>query len=550
MSPATRPASTPRTPLGVRTLLYLAFAALCLVGAGLGVLGLDGMSRSLGGLDAVYKDRVVPLRDLKVISDQYSVSVVDAVHKVRDWALTPDQAAERMRKAQASINERWTAYRATSMSPAERELVARAEPLLEQGNALIDRMASSLEGGITSEVTTIASSELYPAIDPIAQVIQELTELQLELAHSTFEAQHAAYERLRLTIIAVIVAAVALSALVAGWFVRKVIMGPLDEARSFARRIAAGDLAADIRVHRMDEIGQLSEALREMRGALRDMVQLIGHNAERIAASSDELSGASAHIAEASEEQSQAASSMAAAVEQMTVSINHVADFAADARRMAEESGQASREGEGVINEVVQDISRIADSVNSAANVVRELGEHSREIASVVNVIREVADQTNLLALNAAIEAARAGEQGRGFAVVADEVRKLAERTAASTQDIARIVELITSGTDRAVGSMERQVDQVKNGVELAAKAGDAIGLINASSGKVVAAVGEISVALGEQSSASTELAQNVERIASMGEQNSGAVRDSAQSARELAGLAGELRQAVARFSL
>src|SRR5690606_13100144 len=106
-----------------------------------------------------------------------------------------------------------------------------------------------------------------------------------------------------------------------------------------------------------------------------------------------------------------------------------------------------------------------------------------------------------------------------GFAVVADEVRKLAERTAASTQDIARIVELITTGTERAVGSMEHQVEEVKSGVALAARAGETIGLINTASAKVVAAVGEISLALGEQSSASTEIAQNVERIAGMGEQ-------------------------------
>ncbi len=550
MSLSTHSQTPKSTVLGVRALLYLAFALLCLVGASLGLLGLNGMSRSLQGLDAVYQDRVVPLRSLKTISDEYAVSIVDAVHKVRDWALTPDQAAERMRRAQTNINAQWNAYRGSRMVPAERELVARAEPLLAQGDALIERMAGSLESGITSDVTIIAGSELYPAIDPIAQVIQELTDLQLNVARETYEAQNAEYQRLRLLIIGAIAAAIALSAVGAAWFVRRLIMGPLDEARDFARRIAGGDLAADIRVHRGDEIGQLSDALREMRAALREMVQLIGHNAEHIAGSSNELSGASARIAEASEEQSQAASSMAAAVEQMTVSINHVSDFASDARRMAEESGSASREGEGVINEVVQDIGRIAESVNAAAGVVRELGGHSREISSVVNVIREVADQTNLLALNAAIEAARAGEQGRGFAVVADEVRKLAERTAASTQDIARIVELITSGTDRAVSSMESQVKQVQTGVALAARAGEAIGLINASSGKVVAAVGEISVALGEQSSASTEIAQNVERIASMGEQNSGAVRESAQSARELAGLAGELRQAVARFRL
>ena len=536
--------------LTIRTRLYAAFGLLFLLAACIGALGLDGMGRTLSGLDSVYEDRVVPLRDLKVISDEYAVAVVDAAHKARDGALGPEQAGKRMREAQRTIAERWAAYRATRLVPAEEQLVARIEPLMKNADALIDRMAGALEKGWTSELHAVAANELYPTIDPVSGAISELIEVQLDVARQTYDEYHALYEKLWLLIVLAVAGSVAVGAAGSLWFIRSVVMGPLDEARDFARRIAGADLSSSIRVHRSDEIGQLALALREMQASLRGMVELIGHNAERIASSSEELSASSGHIAEASEEQSRAASSMAAAVEEMTVSINHVADFAADARRMAEESGAASREGEQVIGDVVADIGRIADSVDQASGVVRELGSHSREIASVVNVIREVAEQTNLLALNAAIEAARAGEQGRGFAVVADEVRKLAERTAASTQDIARIVELITTGTERAVGSMEHQVEEVKSGVALAARAGETIGLINAASAKVVAAVGEISLALGEQSSASTEIAQNVERIAGMGEQNSGAVRESAAAARDLAALAAELQQAVGRFRM
>ncbi len=539
-----------RRTLTIRTRLYAAFGLLFLLAAFVGALGLGGMGKTLQGLDSVYQDRVVPLRDLKVISDEYAVAVVDAAHKARDGAVGPEQAGKRMREAQRAIAERWAAYRATRLVPAEIQLVARVEPLMRQADALIERMAGALEKGWTSELHAVAANELYPTIDPLSEAIGALIEVQLDVARDTYEEYHGLYGMLQWLIIAVVGGSVAVGAAGSLWFIGSVIMGPLEEASGFARRIAAADLSTDIRVHRTDEIGRLAVALREMQAGLRDMVALIGSNAERIAASSEELSATSAHIAAASEEQSQSASSMAAAVEEMTVSINHVSEFAGDARRMAEESGSASREGAKVIREVVADIGRIAESVNQASGAVRELGGHSREISSVVNVIREVAEQTNLLALNAAIEAARAGEQGRGFAVVADEVRKLAERTAASTQDIARIVDMIMSGTDRAVHSMERQVEEVKSGVALAARAGETIGLINESSDKVVAAVGEISVALGEQSSASTEIAQNVERIAGMNEQNSGAVRESADAARGLAQLAAELQQAVGRFRL
>jgi methyl-accepting chemotaxis protein len=543
-------ASQESKAFSIRARLYALVVALLAVAAGLGLLGLNGMSRTLEGLQSVYEDRVVPLRDLKIISDEYAVSVVDAAHKVRDGVVEPKQAGANMRNAQQLVSERWAAFTATTLTPEEAALVERAELAMAQGNALIDRMAASLEKGWMSEINPIVANELYPVIDPISDVMGELIDLQLDVARATYDEYVDVYASLRMVTIAVIALSLAAGLIVAGWLIRSVVTRPLDEASAFARQIAGGDLSADIRIHRNDEIGALTRVLRDMQAELRSMVKLIGRKAQDIARSTEELSSSSDHISEATEQQSQAASSMAAAVEQLTVSINHVSDFANEARTMAAGSGEAAREGGKVIGDVVADIEHIAETVNQAAEAVRSLGGHSREIANMVNVIKEVADQTNLLALNAAIEAARAGEQGRGFAVVADEVRKLAERTTASTEDIARIVGLITSGTDRAVHSMEKQVDEVKVGVEKAGRAGDAIGRINKASDEVVAAVVEISTALKEQSSASTDIAQNVERIASMGEENSGAVRESNSAARNLAQLAEELKQSVMRFRL
>jgi hypothetical protein len=156
---------------------------------------------------------------------------------------------------------------------------------------------------------------------------------------------------------------------------------------------------------------------------------------------------------------------MAAGVEELAVSINILSDNARSTDSSVRETRELASQGREASGAAVSQMANIEQAVADAAGQIEHLGEASRQISSVVSVIREVADQTNLLALNAAIEAARAGEQGRGFAVVADEVRKLAERTAASTQEISRVVDSIQSGAGEAIAGMHAARGRVGEGV-------------------------------------------------------------------------------------
>ena len=406
-----------------------------------------------------------------------------------------------------------------------------------------ERLRTQYDGFYTS---------MLPASTRMGQILESMVDYQSgEAIEAATEATAGA--RLAVLITGILMGVGLLVGLGTGYGIYRMVMNQIGGEPTYANqvvsRVAGGDLSVSIALHSGDR-SSLLHSLSDMVKQLRGIVETIGINADHIAAASEELSAAAGNIAEASQTQSASASAMAASVEEMTVSINHVSSSAGDAREMAERSGKASKEGKQVIDEMVTNIREMAGSVSGSAGVVRELGQHSREISSVVGIIKEVADQTNLLALNAAIEAARAGEQGRGFAVVADEVRKLAERTSSSTQDIAAIVSLITSGTEQAVTTMEQQVVAVESSVELATRAGKAIEMIDVSSGEVVNAVAEISVALGEQSQASNDIARNVEHIASMSEENTSAVQETAVSANDLSERAMQLQDAVRRFKL
>ncbi|NML28401.1 methyl-accepting chemotaxis protein [Zoogloea dura] len=328
------------------------------------------------------------------------------------------------------------------------------------------------------------------------------------------------------------------------------VMQSVQELRVGARALADGDLRSRIAFSAHDELKLVADQFNEMAHSFCDVIAKVQSGADDVAGSAVSLASSASMVSRGSDQQSEAASTMAAAVEEMTVGIEEIASSASSAEGISSESGRLSSEGGAVVARTVSEMERIAETVRQSASVIQDLGDQSVKISTIVNSIKEIADQTNLLALNAAIEAARAGETGRGFAVVADEVRKLAERTAKATGEITGMVSAIQNGTSRAVDTMQGGVARVQEGVVLAGQAGASMDQIRAGANQVVNAVTDISMALREQGAASTDIARNVERIAAMAEQNSGAVRETADTARRLEGLAQQLRAEVSHFRI
>ncbi|WP_430537210.1 methyl-accepting chemotaxis protein [Pseudomonas syringae] len=234
----------------------------------------------------------------------------------------------------------------------------------------------------------------------------------------------------------------------------------------------------------------------------------------------------------------------------MTTSVADVAQNTEGAALAADEANTASRNGLRIMYQAHSTIQALAEEVEVSAQKVQALALHSQSIGGVIQVISTIADQTNLLALNAAIEAARAGEQGRGFAVVADEVRTLASRTQASTEEIRNIIQQLQSATDVAVQQMQAGQLKAQACISAASDASGSLSSISQGVERIVEMNTQIASAAVQQHAVSEDINRNVMEIRNSSGTLMLGIDNNAVTAEELARVATDMRNVVARFKL
>ncbi|GHT91850.1 methyl-accepting chemotaxis protein [Betaproteobacteria bacterium] len=533
-----------------RILLIAIMATLGMIA--IAISGYSGMNTAMRALDDVYKDRVVPLRDIREIADRYAVDIVDVTHKTHNGNITYADALEQIRKAEDRINRLWQAYLQTNLTPKEATITEEIKKLRTVGDASIAQLQRILGNNDGEALAAYAAQDLYPAIEPLSNKFGELVDLQIEVAKEEYEASLVATERATAINLAVLIIAsllgFAISIIIARQISRELGDEP-SEVANLVSLIAAGQLNHVITVRPGMENSILS-SMKKMCSSLCDIITRIRQSAEVLAANSDTMASNGEQVMQRAATQSQSTTSIAAAVEEMSVGVTTISDNATTTRRNSLASSEAVNHGLEVVQNTIHEMEQITANTSRTAEDVKQLADRSSQISKIVNVIKEIADQTNLLALNAAIEAARAGETGRGFAVVADEVRKLSERTTQSTSEITATIEAILESTQRTLKSTETSKEQVQKGMALANETGSSMSEVKEQLDLSLSSIAQITDALAEQSSASQMIGQDVERIANMTEENSGAITSLNDAAGHIKTLANDLYKLVQHFKL
>ena len=106
--------------------LKVRFAILVLIPlsaiAGLSVYALTVFSDINRGVSSIYNDRIVPMKDLKEISDDYAVFVVDAINKANAGVISSKEALKQLEEAETSIETSWQSFTSTKLKPSWSDL--------------------------------------------------------------------------------------------------------------------------------------------------------------------------------------------------------------------------------------------------------------------------------------------------------------------------------------------------------------------------------------------------------------------------------------------
>ena len=313
--------------------------------------------------------------------------------------------------------------------------------------------------------------------------------------------------------------------------------------------VAEGDLTQEATVTE-DITGAIADSVNYTVEELRSLVGNVQSTATRVAQTTSKVETTSTELLATSTEQLREIRETGQSVLDMAARINDVSAQAQESASVARQSLQAAESGLTAVQNAIGGMNSIRDQIQETSKRIKRLGESSQEIGEITELIADITEQTNVLALNAAIQAASAGEAGRGFSVVAEEVQRLAERSGDATRQIAALVKAIQTDTQDAVAAMERSTQGVVEGARLSDNAGTALSEIDSVSRRLADLIEQISSAASKEADQANEVASNIQHIFAVTEQTGESTRSTANQVRDLARMADELRQSVARFKI
>lgn len=295
---------------------------------------------------------------------------------------------------------------------------------------------------------------------------------------------------------------------------------------------------------RKDESGEISRAIRDLRGKLVDVVGNFQHQTQQLYLASEELSKNASEtvktvgqVEHAVQEIATGASSQADETQQATEHVIIMGEMVENTTQEVntlygtmEEMGKAGETAADKLHQLEEINTRAKASLDDIYEQTNTTNHSALKIQEVIGIITEIAEETNLLSLNASIEAARAGEQGRGFAVVASQIQKLAEQSNESARKIEEIVTYLISDSKQAVETMDDVKDIMEEQINFVTETADIFRNLQGEIGNSINKIDQISTRTAHLDRERTGVVDVVQNLTAIAEENAASTEETSAS--------------------
>lgn len=352
-----------------------------------------------------------------------------------------------------------------------------------------------------------------------------------------------------------------------GIYITRSITRPIKELEAAARQMEQGHLKVDVTYVSKDELGSLSNSMRQMsekisyymdeisramqqladgdldipdcdafQGDFRPVQEALSIVVNSLNETMTEINTFSDQVASGSDQVAGGAQVLSQGVIAQAGSVEELASTMAEISRQVNENAETSQAVKTAAGEMGTNILACNQQMQEMKAAMGEINSCSTQIRKIIKTINDIASQTNILALNAAVEAARVGAESKGFSVVAQEVRGLAGKSSAASKSTEALI--------------EQTLDAVAHGTKLAEETAASLMNIVGGTDDMVSKINQIAEATQKQAEATEMVSIGIGQISDIVQTNSATAEESAAASEELYGESQLLKSKISRFKL